>query len=725
VTDTTATRQDDAERDLDHDDAPRTGDAGFAGRLRRLPWELPVAIIAQLLFLAHAVKTYFVDDDLINRATSGALANGGITYWTGVHQLIDQWWHDQGRFYPISFYQGPPQMMLLHDYRAYKVLLLGWTVVAGVCVWLLLREIGLGRAAASLALLLASVAVQFRPQDGILAYTGLEQIILAEMALSLFFFNKFLRLGRNRYMALSVLLFVISSLTYETSYVFGPLYAILALNARGWKLWPWSRLWHVVKPLLPIVAFSLVFIAIGSYGRAHAYAGDHGPYAPSWNKHEIFYTLVDQVIAAVPLTYAWLDPTGEYGKSFSTAIVHGLSWQDVAIGIVFAVVAFVLARRVRLRESWNPWVVALLGAALWVLTAFPIALATRYQAEIVGGLAHIPVVIEFFAFGMVAIGLAVGLGRLVPAPARTAGVAVLAVLIGVVAAFGHRANAITVANNLPSRTVGTTAELAASTLVRDHVANGSTVYVDPGDGANTANFYRQYSGKKLTVLPADPAGSAKVAKTAKPCTPGRPATWYLHEALMTNRTGSAVLTCQGGPGAWIVLRDQRTDRAAVLAVGHPTDPKHAPDGVFGLISDIDLNQVPGGVDGYSVAVTPVGAKAVMAEWTRGCWAAEGTAAGVGRYCERSGEITVFPTAGKAAHANLQIGVLGAGKGADMFVVKGPGVDKRFPVGASKPFGVDVPAEGLKLHVSVTGAQRMLEANGRDARILLAPAILVN
>ncbi|WP_027005376.1 hypothetical protein [Conexibacter woesei] len=706
--------------------ATRTKSRLSRERLRQFPWELPVVLLAQLLFLGNAVKTYFVDDDLLNRSVSGALSNTGISYWGGVHALIESWWHDAGRFYPISFYQGPPQLMYIHDYRVYKVLLLAWMVGAGICVWLLLRELGVSRPAASLALLLTSVAVQFRPQDGVLAYTGLEQIILGEMALSLLFFSRFLRLGRKRYMVLSVLLFIISSLTYETSYVFGPLYAIIALQRRGWRIWPWPRLWAVVRPLIPIVLASLVFIAIGSYGRAHATVGSTGPYAPSWNKHEIVYTFVDQFVAAVPLTYAWLDPMGMYG-SFSRSIVHGVSWKDIGIGLVFALVALAMLRRIRVRDDWNPWAVALLGLGLWALSAFPIALATRYQIEIVAGLAHIPVVLEFFGFGMVAVGVAVGIGRRVPPPARTAAAAVLAVAIGVVAAFGHRANAIFVASDLPARVVGTTSELAGRTIVRDHVATGSVLYADSGVAGNNAEFYRIYSGHKLDVEPTDPAKADAVADHAKPCVPGRPGTWYLREGLLTPRTGLAILTCAGGPGGYVVLRSMPRDRATVSVLSRATDPRHAPTGVFGLVSTTDLNRVPGAIDPYSTAILPVGDQAVMADWTAGCWKTTPASptAPAARFCQDGAELTVIPTAGEPARANVQIPLMGTGPKGRTLVVTGPGVNVRQSAKATQPFAVDVPAQGLRLRVRVEGARRLPGVpGGLDAQFAVQPAIPV-
>lgn len=694
-------------------------------RLRRFPWELPVVLLAQLLFLANAVKTYFVDDDLLNRAVSGNLSNTGVSYWSGVHTLIDSWWTDQGRFYPISFYQGPPQLMYIHDYRVYKVLLLAWMVGAGICVWLLLRELGVSRPAASLALLLTSIAVQFRPQDGVLAYTGLEQIILGEMALSLLFFSRFLRLGRKRYLVLSVLLFVISSLTYETSYVFGPLYAIVALQRRGWRIWPWPRLWAVVRPLIPIVIASLVFIAIGSYGRSHA-VSQGGAYAPSWNKHEIVYTFVDQFVAAIPLTYAWLDPMNMYG-SFSTSIVHGISWKDAAIGVVFALVALLMLRRIRVRDDWNPWTIALLGLALWALSAFPIALATRYQIEIVAGLAHIPVVLEFFGFGMVVVGLAVGIGRRLPPPARTAAAAVLAVAIGVVAAFGHRANAIFVASGLGTRVIGTTEELAGKTIVRDHVATGSVMYTDPGDAINSANLYRIYAGKKYDVQPADPAQADRVAAHAKPCVPGRPGTWYLREGLLTPRTGLAILTCAGGPGGYVVLRSMPRNRATVSVLSRATDPRHAPTGVFGLVSTTDLNRVPGAIDPYSTAILPVGDQAVMADWTAGCWKTTPASptAPAARFCQNGAELTVIPTAGEPARANVQIPLMGTGPKGRTLVVTGPGVNVRQSAKATQPFAVDVPAQGLRLRVRVEGARTLPSVpGGLHAQFAVQPAIPV-
>jgi hypothetical protein len=692
----------------------------LGARLRNVSWELVAVITVQLLFLADALKVYFWDDDIINRSTSGALANDGINFITGANRLIGNWWRDEGRFYPVSFYQGMPPVMLLHDARAYKALLIFWTIACGVCVYLLLREIGLGRAGAALALLFATTAMQFRPFDPILAFGGLEQIIFGEIALSLLFFHRWLRLGKRWHLILALALFVLSSLTYESSYVYGPLYFVLALSQR-------RQLVPAIKAVLPLVGLSLIFIAIGSYGRAHASAGAHGPYAPSWNLHELLYTLGDQMVAALPLTYSGFDPTGSF-HPFHAVVLAGLGKWDLLIGLAFMVVSAALLARIRVHERWNPLVLIALGLGLWVLTAAPIALATRYQQEIVAGLAHIPVIIETFAVGMVFVGIVGTAGRHASPPVRGAIIALLAVLLGATAALGHRANAIVVASAQPGRAVGRTLEKAASTAVRDRVATGSTLYVDPADGGNSPAFYRQYSGHKLTTAPADPAKVRSIAKAGGPCSPDRPGTWWLRAANLTSRTGYAMLSCAGGPGGQLTVFGLPADRVAVRATSLPTDLKVPPTGVFGLASDVDLDKVPDRIDPYNVAVQPVGPQTVMADWTDGCWAAEPTPGGVAHWCQDHAGMTVIASMHRAQRATIQVPIIQTGDRARRIVVTGPGgLRSVTPAGRPAQVTVDVPATGaVHLDVHVEGARRLPGVTGgRDARMLVSPAIPVS
>lgn len=696
---------------------------GAAERLKGLPWQLAAVITVQVLFLLQGARTYWMADDLLNRTESGALANARVSYWHAAHGLVDSWWHEAGRFFPVSFYMAPPQYMALHNATDYKLLLIFWTAAASACVWLLLRELGLSRSTAAIVLLIATLAMQYRPQDALLSYAGLEQLVLATLALSLLCYHRWLRGGSRWMLAAGLLLFVISSLSYESSYVFGPLYALMAL-------WERRRIWPAIKATIPVFIPSVIFLAIGSYGRDHALAGSRGPYAPSFSLHEIFYTFIDQFGAAVPLTYVIFNPLGSV-RPRRTLILDRIGVWDVLLGLAFAGLLYVLARQLGKRrdERFSPGFLIVFGLGFWILTAGPIALASRYQAELIGGLGHIPAFMEYFAEGMVVVGVLAWVAQRDWPPAiRTGGVVALALVVGALTTVGHRANALFVELNQGSSTQGRTLESFARHVVGPKVATGSDLYLEQPGAGHDQNFYRQYGGKQYNAVGFDAAAIAKVPATSKPCTPQRPTTWWVRVGLFSPKQGWAILGCASGPGAGIMLRGISPHDLAVSALTRTTDPATPPAGVLGELSDTDLNQLPGPIEPSGIVLLKTADQPLVADWTGGCWAPENVA-GVGqaRWCQGTSDITVLNTQDQPVKVKVTPNLIRWGRHAKRYELTGAGLDASSRFGEPIDAQVQVPAHGkVHLKLRVVGADRLKGPDGgRDARVLVAPGVPVS
>jgi hypothetical protein len=488
--------------------------------LSRCDWRVPLVGAWAVFFLFPVWKTGWVNDDMFNSSLPGLYIYHDISPVEDALGEIKGWTFGVGRINPLIHVLKEASYWLLRDLFWYKTALVTGVLVNLFVFYRLLKRLSASPDLAALCCLLAVTFIQFRLfEDPVHSFNNLMQWLFLGTVLSLSAFHRYLTGGRAGWLALSVLLYLLTALTYEMTYLFWILHAGIFLTTRG----RWAR----AAALVPFVAIP-VLLTLGSMWLRSRPGCAPGAYAMNLNVRVVGETALKQVVAAWPGSYAALT-TGR------GPILQGVfSWKTVGnhpvtLAFAFAAAAFLMAGVVWRRAGEQPrWCgLLVLGLFLAVLPAPLIAVARKYQLVLQYGIGYLPVYIEYFG---VALLFACGVGFLARR-VRPGGVTAKA-LIGVaslfcaaVAVFHCESNARVVAvwrqpYLTPRREVE---EVLGRGRLLEGVPEGATLVVDafPWDTSWEGGelFYCYHTGIRLKSVFASRAwDTGKVAQL--PTQPG-------------------------------------------------------------------------------------------------------------------------------------------------------------------------------------------------------------
>jgi hypothetical protein len=260
-----------------------------------------------------------------------------------------------------------------------------------------------------LAIAVTPVLFQFRfYSDPILSFSALPQVIVMLIIGSLLALMAFMRSGRRRYLALSLVLYAISLLTYEITLPFFLLHAVIAWlypsrhkAAKAWKLsWPFAGL-AVLSSLAAVVTRIALKMPV-----AGGAAGT--PYTPNADPFTAIATVARQVSAALPLSYhVALGATGGIDgvQPFEGPIAYLSRYPATSVAVLLGLgvtvfAALWLTREEEQKPRGRTALLLTFGAALAVLPAVLVALSPKYQGEILWGKGYIPVYVSYFGVAL-------------------------------------------------------------------------------------------------------------------------------------------------------------------------------------------------------------------------------------------------------------------------------------------------------------------------------------
>jgi hypothetical protein len=352
-------------------------------------------VVATLVLVVLALRPLFLagwyDDDLSNSLFRYSVAY----YQRGWALCLRTFFVDggrvPGRFFPFAgyafllFYLTPE---LLH----YRLAILAFILLdLGLIAWLVKRLTG-DRVLGGLTVLLVPACFQYREfYDPILSFHAMMPLILVLTLGSLLLLDLFLTQRRAAYLLGSVLLYVVSLLTYEITYAFFVLHLGL--------LWYRLREGRAIRRYATCFGLPLlVIVAMSVYTRHQAADQLVGTYKIHFVWKAYLLTLAKQLYAALPLSY-FLSYKQDLFASFQ------LRWQILDLGSValFLILYFWPRRAPRPAGEVAP--LFALGLGLWILPAVLIALSPHYQGILRFGIAHLPVYLEYFGVVLVLLAL--------------------------------------------------------------------------------------------------------------------------------------------------------------------------------------------------------------------------------------------------------------------------------------------------------------------------------
>ena len=476
-------------------------------RLRSVA-QIALSAWTAVAILFASLRTGWFGDDASYANLRYAVATGRVTILGAARASYDTWLTTNGRWYPGLVAEKYAAFGIFEDRFAYKAFLIAMTLAALAAAWLLLSELANSRFA-SLSILGTIACFQIRGyHDPFIAYNGMIQAVAICAFVSLSAFLRYVESGKQTALIASIAWYVVACATYEVAYLFAPLYFTVALARRDAR--------RSLGATLPFAAIGFAFVALAVVLRARAGVDPASPYAIHPDAAAYGSALVDQVTAALPLSYLILNPSKIFLPFW---LGFGIRPDPLAF-VVAAACAFAVMHRAPI-ERLAPKLrgaMAGLGLSLVVLPALELPLLLKYQTELKPGLGYLPVLIEYF-----------GIGILIALVARAAadsprGRSALIVAFGIVAALSGGANEkladILEVPYLASRD-GFERALAHGLLAT--VPDGATLAIVPQfpwvcddgrciDDLNTSDVVAGLAHKRVRIV--EPSAAAYVASRA-------------------------------------------------------------------------------------------------------------------------------------------------------------------------------------------------------------------
>jgi hypothetical protein len=411
------------------------------GKLRRA---VNLLIFAGLtvLCLSPVLKTGYVSDDLTSSLTPGMLKITGSSLGTILWNL--NWGlllH--GRFFPLQNTEIYSVFCLIPNLMHYKIFTISM-VVANVLlffgfVWQISKSARFAGFTAALMLGLFQLRAFYDP---ILSFAGVQQLIFGTLLISLITLEHYVVTSRKRWLASSVLAYLVILLTYEATYTFFLLHFLLVYRRRpSWK----ARL--VLSMPFAGLAVACVLTTVAS--RA-LYLSASSEYQVSTNVPAFFTTFLWQTTAAFPLSYYLADPAWLFTERLVQWRTLSTFFGSAASVLIFtgALAAAYRGLPGRPANAGSPVplptrFLVLLGLGLIVLPAVLVSVSIKYQKVIEPGKGYIPVYIESYGVALLLATTIWGIFSRLLARGRGLGWCriVVACLIAAVTAGTYRANA--------------------------------------------------------------------------------------------------------------------------------------------------------------------------------------------------------------------------------------------------------------------------------------------
>lgn len=372
--------------------------------------QLVLVLLLMFIILQPVLKGGFYWDDAFFSVEAQNMRLDGTSVWERVwKEIVD--YVRIGRINPFATFHFLV-FYYLPDVRFYKLMLVCLTLLNG---WLFYRFLRLWRkdhGFAVSALLITLLCFQFRLyHDPLNSYYGLMQVMFCELMLALTAFLRWMREGKKGSLAVSLLFFAMGLMSYEMFFPLTALFLILA----------WAEEKHVGKAirkalpwiLIAVLIFGLSMILRRNITEETAYNGT----TFSLDIPLLLRTFTTQVGAAFPLSYrnagydngvmGTLIPWHEIFNTSLLVFLGSIQWQDLLGCFLLLLVLCELSEKEARFSEFGLF----FGLLLWLLPGLVISLSSKYQQDLVPGLAYIPVLFSYFGMGIVLYELLALIGR--------------------------------------------------------------------------------------------------------------------------------------------------------------------------------------------------------------------------------------------------------------------------------------------------------------------------
>lgn len=357
-------------------------------------------LLLMFIMLQPVLRGGFYWDDAFFSAEAQNMRLSGISIYERVwKEIVD--YVRIGRINPFATFHFLV-FYYLPDVRLYKIMLVLLSLLSGflfyrfLCVW------KKNSSQAIAALLFTVLCFQFRLyHDPLNSYYGLMQVMFCELMGSLIFYLYWLRKGKSWHLVFSLICFAMGLMSYEMFFPLTALFLVLAFEQE-------KHIGRTIKRSLPWVLSAIFLFGLSMLLRRNiteetAYTGT----SFSFDIPLIMRTFATQVGSALPLSYrnagydnGVMGTLIQWHRIFNTSLKvfwESIQWQDLFGCLILTVTLYGIAKGQLHFSGYG----LLFGLLLCLLPGLVISLSTKYQVDLVPGLAYIPVFFSYFGIGMV------------------------------------------------------------------------------------------------------------------------------------------------------------------------------------------------------------------------------------------------------------------------------------------------------------------------------------
>ena len=300
-------------------------------------------------------------------------------------------------------------LFYIENVKLYKLIIILSVCINQIIFGMLVRYAGGSDRLGQAAMLSIPILIQFRGyQDPVTGFYSLMQVILLELMLTAYFLLRYLRENRKKFLWFGLLSFFCGLMTYEVCFPFILMIPVIA----------WFETRDRKKTVQVCIPYGILFVGTLTAAlivRNRLIQGT--PYsgiAFHFDVLKILKTYGLQLLAGLPLSYYFFTRSiAIMGNVYPAAEVFSDRAWDIlchaeaadwllALGIV-SLFSLILKREKENQKDTSMRLLAGIGLSFWLLPGMTIALSDRYQGQIVPGLGYLPVYLEYFGVGILAL----------------------------------------------------------------------------------------------------------------------------------------------------------------------------------------------------------------------------------------------------------------------------------------------------------------------------------
>jgi len=364
-------------------------------------------ILAGFVFLCFlpVFSAYYYGDDATSHYTKIFMHQENRTLLQYILSQMNYYILQVGRFYPAHIWHRFLTFYIFDTIELYRLFNLVMNALAVYSFAHMVKAFS-GSKKLYYAVLLFFPAVFFfltRYDDAITSYYMFIQMLVVYLSLSLIHLKKYLESGKKRYLVISLILYVLSLLTYESSYPMLLVYPLAVFYLLDLPVK--ERLKKAITGSMPYIVAAVVCFGIYVYFSINATAEYQGIHF-NLDIKKIVVTFIKQVVAAFPVVpHAYLIFDGNFNYHFDIKnAINNITVLDITTTVIFTALLVLFYNRYSKDDVpvKSKRFLAFLSVLLVVCPSLIISLSMKYQQGLTWGLGYLTIYMT--RFGLLLLG---------------------------------------------------------------------------------------------------------------------------------------------------------------------------------------------------------------------------------------------------------------------------------------------------------------------------------